>query len=101
MNQLITNNAIISPEISAEVAELEKQMKLISDKQKAFKSEILRLMEEHGVIKIDNDYLTITYVAETDRETFDTKAFREAHPDTYDEYVKIGKVAPSIRIKVK
>ena len=45
--------------------------------------------------------MTITYIAPTTRETFDSKAFRAKNPKLYDEYVKIGAVASSVRIKLK
>lgn len=58
-------------------------------------------MESKGIIKLDTDELTISYVAPTDRETLDTKALREELPDIYDTYVKISPVKSSIRIKLK
>ena len=33
--------------------------------------------------------------------TFDSKKFREDHPNLYDEYIKMSDVKSSIRIKVK
>ena len=61
----------------------------------------MREMEQKGVVKLDNDVVTITYIAPTDRETFDSKKFKEEQPDMYDEYVKISPVKASVRIKVK
>ena len=58
-------------------------------------------MESKGIIKLDTDELTISYVAPTDRETLDTKALREELPDIYDTYAKISPVKSSIRIKLK
>ena len=58
-------------------------------------------MEANNVLKIDNDNLTITYIAPTERETFDSKTFREEHEDLYDAYVKFNPVKSSVRIKVK
>ena len=58
-------------------------------------------MEAKNFIKIDTDVMTITYVAPTDREKFDSKRFREEHADLYDEYVSMIPVKSSIRIKVK
>lgn len=58
-------------------------------------------MEAKNFIKIDTDVMTITYVAPTDREKFDSKKFREDHADLYDEYVSMIPVKSSIRIKVK
>ena len=95
------NNAVLMPSASAMLAEFERQAKQIKAKQDELKQRILAEMEEHGILKIDTDELTITYVAETSRETFDSKAFRKDNPDLYDEYVKISTVSASVRMKVK
>lgn len=95
------NVAVLMPSASAMLAEFEREAKAIEEKQKALKKRILDEMEKHGIIKIETDDLTITYVAPTTREAFDGKAFKADNPSLYDEYVKIGKVAPSVRIKVK
>ena len=58
-------------------------------------------MEQNGVVKIDTDEVLINYVASSNRETFDSKAFKDDFPDLYDNYVKISAVKPSVRIKVK
>ena len=95
------NVAVLSPSASAMLAEFERQAKAIEDAQKELKKRILAEMELHGILKIDTDDVTITYIAPTTRETFDSKAFRKDNPSLYDEYVKIGAVAPSVRIKLK
>lgn len=103
MNEIIkTNgNTILDSEFCAQFAEIERQIKILTEKEKAVKAQILQAMKDNGVIKIDNDYFTITYVAATDRESFDSKALRAEYPDLYDTYVKIVPVAPSLRIKIK
>ena len=58
-------------------------------------------MEQKNIIKIDTPELAITYVADTTKETFDSKLFREQNPDLFDAYVKITPVKSSIRIKIK
>lgn len=98
---LENNVPVLLPSASAMLADFEREAKAIEEKQKALKKRILEEMEKHGILKIETDDLTITYVAPTTRETFDNKAFRASNPNLYDEYVKIGSVAPSVRIKVK
>ena len=92
---------LLNPSISVAIAEFEKQIKDLKSKEDALKQRILAEMEEHGILKIDTDELAITYVAETSRETFDSKSFRKDNPELYDEYVKISTVAASVRMKVK
>lgn len=95
------NTAVLSPATSAALAEFERQMKALKAKEDELKQRILCEMEEHGLLKIETDELTISYVAPTNRETFDSKAFRKDNPDLYDEYVKISTVSASVRLKVK
>lgn len=95
------NTALLNPDVSSKLAEFERMVKEIKTKQDELKQRILEEMEAKGILKIETDDLTITYVAETNRETFDSKAFRKDNPDLYDEYVKINTVSASVRMKVK
>lgn len=104
MNELITINegtAILNPETASKIAEFEKAMKSIKDQEEALKTAILNEMEAKGIIKIDTADLLISYIAPTDRETFDSKALQKDDPDLYDAYVKMTPVKSSIRIKVR
>lgn len=104
MDKLIrveNGNIVLMPSASAMLAEFERQAKEIEAKQKELKKRILDEMEANGILSIDTDELTITYVAPTSRETFDSKAFRKDNPDLYDEYVKISTVSASVRMKLK
>ena len=93
--------ALLNPQISSQLAEFERLAKEIKTKEDDLKKRILEEMESKGIIKIDTDDLTITYVAPTTREQFDAKSFRANNPDLYDEYVKIGNVSASVRLKLK
>lgn len=110
IEERINNEALITMEndvpvimngLTQYIADLEQSAKLIEAKQKEIKAKLLAEMEKHGILKLDTDALTITYVASTTRETFDAKSFRADNPDLYDEYVKIGTVSPSVRLKLK
>lgn len=92
---------LINPEIASKIVEFEKMAKEIKEKEDDIKKTILEEMENKGIVKVENDDFIISYVAPTDRETFDTKSFREAHGDLYDEFVKLTPVKSSIRIKLK
>lgn len=92
---------ILEEETSKKIAEFERQLKDIKAKEDELKQAILEEMEAKNIIKIDTEDITISYVAPSDRETFDSKAFKENHQELYDEYVKMSPVKSSIRIKVK
>lgn len=93
--------AILDPEVSKTIAEFERQIKSIKEQEDNLKKAILEEMEQNQIIKIDTPDILISYVAPTDRETFDSKSFKAEHQDIYDEYVKMSPVKSSIRIKVK
>lgn len=93
--------SILDTETSRKIAEFEKAIKDMQEKEKALKEAILEEMKQKNIIKIDTPELTISYVEETYRETFDKDLFREQNPDLYDNYIKMSNVKPSLRIKVK
>lgn len=104
MNDLITikdGNALLDVETSAKIAEFERKMKEIKEAEDALKQGILKEMEQKGILKVETEEMTISYVAPSDRETFDSKRFKFDHPDMFDEYVKMSPVKASVRIKVK
>lgn len=92
---------ILDTEVSKKVAEFEKAIKEIKEKEEELKQNILSEMESKNILKLETDDLTITYNAPSERETFDSKKFREENSDLYDEYVKFSPVKSSIRVKVK
>lgn len=103
MDLITLNNdvAILDVETAGKIAEFEKMAKDIKAKEDELKKAILEEMESKGIIKLDTDVLSITYVAPTERESLDGKTLREELPDIYDAYVKISPVKSSIRIKLK
>lgn len=93
--------AILDPEVSKTIAEFERQIKTIKEQEDNLKKAIIEEMEKNQIVKLETPDLLISYVASTDRETFDSKTFRADHQDLYDEYVSMTPVKSSIRIKVK
>lgn len=103
MNLIRVENeiAILNEDVSKKIADFEKKLKEIKEQEDIIKQEILGEMEAKGIIKVETDDLLISYIASSDRETFDSKTFKSEHQDQYDEYVKMTPVKSSIRIKVK
>ena len=102
MNEIIIqDNNSLSEDIEKQIVSIEKRIKKLKEQQDSMKAALLSTMEAKNLIKLETDKLVISYVAPTDRESFDSKKFREDNPDLYDEYVKITPVKSSIRIKVK
>lgn len=104
MNDIIkieNSTALLDAEFSKQVAYVKEQLKELKALDEEYSKMILEAMEQNNIVKIENADLVISYVQPTDRETFDTKSFKEDNPDIYDVYVKITPVKSSIRIKVK
>lgn len=102
MNELIIiENGRIAPEAVDFIRAVESQMKRLKAQYDDFKTALLEAMEKNGVLKLDGNGVKVTYVAETERETFDSKQFKADMPELYDEYVRFSSVKPSVRIKVE
>ena len=93
--------ALLNISTSKQLYEFEKAMKELNEQEDEIKASILQEMEEKNIKSIDCDELLISYIAPSDRESFDSKKFREDHNDLYDEYVKFTPVKSSVRIKLK
>ena len=86
---------------SKKLAEFERKLKKLKQAEEDIKAKLCEEMGAKFIKKIDNDYLSITYVEPTYKETFDSKTFRAEHPDLYDEYIKMSDVKASVRVKLK
>lgn len=109
------NTALIGIEFKAEVPglpkevmpallklqDLEIQSKSIKEEQEKLKDNLLKTMEQHGIVKWDNDVMTITYVAPTTRISVDSTKLKKELPDIFSKYTKTSNVKSSIRIKLK
>lgn len=95
------NNLVLKEDISEHIAYLETIAKQVKEAQEEIKNGILKEMEEKNIIKLETNELIITYVAETYRESFDSKTLKAEDEELYNKYVKISPVKSSVRIKVK
>lgn len=101
MQELITKENTLAVQTNNQLVFLENQIKELSDIRDKVRSLIKEEMERKGIYKLENDDICITYIGETERETFDSKTFKKEHPSIYEEYTKSSKVSATVRIKVK
>ena len=92
---------VLNPKTAIAIADLEREIKTLTEKQKAIKKALLGAMQQHNVCKLSTPEVTVQYIAPTNRETFDAKEFRKSCPELYDEFVKINPVSASVRVTVK
>lgn len=83
------------------ITTVENEIKKLKEMQDNYKEQLLKVMEENDILKIEIPELTITRKAPTTRETLDSKSLKADMPEIYDEYVKISDVKGSITIKLK
>ena len=85
-----------------EIVAIEAQLKELKAKSDALRDGLLKTFEECGRTEsYDGELVRISYKAASTRETFDTAAFKKAHPDLYKEFLKYSSVKSSLIIKVK
>lgn len=78
-----------------------ESIKALEESISDLKADLMKAMEADGCIKIETDRVLINYISETEKETFQTKKFKDEQREMYDEYCRLTRVAPQVRIKVK
>lgn len=91
----------LQKQIEQAVASETKKLAKLQERDAEMREAIKQAMAENNIKKFDSDLLTITYVAPTVRNTFDSKRFAEERPRLYKQYVKQSDVKDSIRLKIK
>lgn len=79
---------------------LETQIKALDAERKKLAEFLAEAMKEAGVKTWKSERLRLTIKDDTTRETFDSKAFKEEHPEMYGKYVKYSTVKGSLTIKI-
>lgn len=98
-NELEINN--IEEKITVMIKDLQDKRTKLEESNNQIKEQIKQQMEVNNIKKYDNDYMSITYVAATQRVTVDSKKLKEKYNEIYNECSKVSDVKASIRIKVK
>lgn len=105
MNELIVKSESGGMELSSSalntLMKYEETLAALKTDYDELKKKLLQEMEKKNVIKVETGDIRINYIAETDREKFNSKAFRNEHPDLYDSYVHFVPVKASVRIAFK
>ena len=104
MNNLIVkkeDNYQLSNIIISELKMIEEEEKELKEKKEKIREILLKEMEDKNILKLENENISITYKAPTERETFRTKDFKKDLPDLYDTYVEFTPVKSSLLIKIK
>lgn len=87
--------------ITSELRMIDEEKKELKRKEDAIRETLLKEMEEKKILKLENENISITYKAPTEKETFRTAMFKKDLPDLYDTYVEFTPVKSSLLIKIK
>lgn len=98
VTKLYGNLPTVFAEVETEVGNIELQVKMLQEKQKTLRDGLYKLMEQYDVKSWTGSRVKLTRVLPTESETFDTKAFKEAYPETYKKYLKKSKRAGSLKV---
>lgn len=104
MNNLIVkkeDNYQLTDTIISELRLIDEEEKELKEKKEKIREILLKEMEDKNILKLENENISITYKAPTERETFRTKDFKKDLPDLYDTYVEFTPVKGSLVIKIK
>ena len=104
MNNLIVkkeDNYQLADTIISELRLIDEEEKELKEKKEKIREILLKEMEDKNILKLENEKISITYKAQTERETFRTKDFKKDLPDLYDTYVEFTPVKSSLLIKIK
>ena len=95
------NALVIIPEVSQQIAEIEQTIKALEAQREEYRQALFNVMTENNIIKFDTPELMIDLVKKNDTEQFDKKAFKNDHPELYDEYITMKPGTTYIMIKTK
>jgi len=101
----LTLELVSSPEFEAAYSRMLHAIDTINAIKKVVDTKVKELMKERYLVdgqnKIEGNAFSMTLIPESYRETFDTAAFKEAHPELFEQFKKITKVSDSLRINRK
>ena len=75
----------------------EARMKMLTQQ---LNEELLKAMEENGVVNLEFGELKVSYKKGHTRDTIDTKALKEYSPELAEKFTKTSEVKSSVTIKI-
>ena len=100
MNEMIKHGDLTT-KATAVITTCLKNLQRLENEKKMLMDALQGAMEENNVRSFDNEYLKITYIDDTDVETFDKKEFRKDYPAMYDSYIKMTPRKAYVKVTVK
>ncbi|MBR4829262.1 MAG: hypothetical protein IKZ92_05610 [Muribaculaceae bacterium] len=95
------DNGIVAQQTIDMIAHTLRQAKYIEEAMEAFKKELKAKMIENGIKSFNCDAFSVTLSKNSIVTSFNSKKFKEDHPDLYSEYSSESRRAGSLTIKLK
>ncbi len=87
--------------LMSEIASLEQQAKAIKELADNAKATLLEAFRQYGVKKIDNELMSITYIAPSKRKSVDSTKLKADFPEAFAVCLKETETKDSIKITLK
>ena len=87
-------------QVEDEVVRLEMETKAAKERQDELRKGLYDLMEQYGVKTFTGQRVRLTRVLPSESVAFDSKRFKEDHPDLYAEYCRKQQRAGSLKITI-
>ena len=88
-------------DIERSIVEIKTRLAQAEEQKKSLTEALYREMDARGVYKLDSPTLSITRIADTTAETFDSKSFRADHPELYGQYLRETQRKGYVKITLK
>lgn len=88
-------------DIERSIVEIKTRLAQAEEQKKSLTEALYQEMDARGVYKLDSPTLSITRIADTTAETFDSKAFRADHPELYGQYLRETQRKGYVKITLK
>ena len=83
------------------IADIIMHMEYEKSQLEEFRKGLYEIMEQHDIKSFCGQHIQLTRVFPTERESFDTRAFKKDYPQIYQEYVKKTSVKGNLKITLK
>lgn len=96
-----SNLPAIVAEKEQAIADIIRNIEYEKKQLEYFRQGLYDVMEQNDIKSFRGMHITLTRVLPTERETFDTRAFKKDYPQIYQEYVKKSPVKGTLKITLK
>lgn len=101
LNQIKKNHETTALIDDEKLREVYKQLEFYTQIKEKMMAHIQEIMEERGITSLKTNYFTISYTPEHTSSKFDQTAFKNEHPDLFEQFQKRSPVKASVRITLK